>query len=216
MVKDSGATRFFDDNNWDGQLENKYTSAPIDIDWNWGGNKANLYIKKDHNLDIVIDDTNITYTYEINVENESTEDKYPQGNYENYLRIYIPSAAKILAIEGIEDNEYDIYNENGFQVVGGWFNNTISSNNTFVLKYRVAQADLGTYSPLTLDNNNAFFNLNIFKQPGSKKESYVLNISYPENWNILENDGLTTISNQLTRRFDLVSDTNFEISWTTP
>jgi hypothetical protein len=60
-----------------------------------------------------------------------------------------------------------------------------------------------------------FFDLNIYKQPGTKRESYVLNISYPQDWNVLESDELTTISNQLTRRFDLVSDTEFEVSWTT-
>ena len=50
VFKDGEATKFFNDNNWDGQLDSKYTSAPINIDWNWGGNKANLYIRKDHNL----------------------------------------------------------------------------------------------------------------------------------------------------------------------
>jgi nucleoside-diphosphate-sugar epimerase len=216
VFKDSEATKFFDDNNWDGQLDSKYSSAPINIDWNWGGNKANLYIKKDHNLDIVIDENDITYTYEINVVNESTKDIYPEGIYENYIRIYIPSGAKILSIEGIDNNEYDIYNENGFQVVGGWFNTDIQSSNNFLLKYKISQSDLGSYFPISKVNNSTFFDLNLYKQPGSKKESYVLNIAYPQDWNILENDGLTTISNQLTRRFDLVSDSEFEISWTTP
>jgi len=216
VFKNSEATKFFDDNNWDGQLDSKYISAPISIDWNWGGNKANLYIKKDHKLDIVLDDTEITYTYEINVINESTANTYPEGEYRNYTRIYIPSRAKILGIAGMENNEYDIYNEGGFKVVGGWFNTDIKDSNKLVLRYKISKTDLGTYFPLSTQNNNAFFDLNIFKQAGSKKESYVLNITYPDDWNILESDELTSISNQLSRRFDLVSDTQFNISWTTP
>jgi nucleoside-diphosphate-sugar epimerase len=215
VFKNADATRFFDNNNWDGQLDSKYISAPIAIDWNWGANKANLYIQRDHSLDIEIEDTEITYNYEINVVNESTSDTYPQGDYINYTRIYLPSGAKLLGIQGIEDNEYDIYNEGGFKVVGGWFNTPAGGSNNLVLRYSVNKGDLGVYFPLNIQNDNVFFDLNIYKQPGTKRESYVLNISYPQDWNVLESDELTTISNQLTRRFDLVSDTEFEVSWTT-
>lgn len=215
VFKNSNATRFFDNNNWDGQLDSKYVSAPIPIDWNWGANKANLYIKRDHTLDIQVDEKEITYTYEINVVNESTSNTYPQGDYINYARIYIPSGAKILNIQGIENNEYDIYNDSGYQVVGGWFNTPVGQNNTLVLKYRVSKGSLGVNFPVSIQNDNVFFDLNIFKQPGTKKESYVINIGYPSEWNVLESDELTSISNQLNRRFDLVSDAQFEISWST-
>jgi nucleoside-diphosphate-sugar epimerase len=215
VFKNSNATRFFDDKNWDGQLDTKYISAPIAIDWNWGANKANLYIKRDHNLDIKIEDTDITYTYEINVVNESTSDTYPQGDYINYSRIYIPSGAKILNIQGIENNEYDIYNDNGFQVVGGWFNTAVGQSNNLILKYSVSKSSLGVNFPLSIQNDNVFLDLNIFKQAGTKKESYVLSINYPEEWTVLKSDELTAIGNELNRRFDLVSDAEFEISWST-
>jgi nucleoside-diphosphate-sugar epimerase len=213
--KNSDATRFFNNNNWDGQLDTKYVSAPIAIDWNWGANKANLYIKRDHNLDIKIEDTSITYTYEINVINESTSNTYPQGDYINYSRIYIPSGAKILNIQGIENNKYDIYNDSGFQVVGGWFNTPVGQNNTLVLRYSISKSALGVNFPLSIQNDNVFLDLNIFKQPGTKKESYVLSISHPTEWNVLESDELNAISNQLNRRFDLVSDAEFDVSWST-
>jgi hypothetical protein len=215
VFKNSDATRFFDNHNWDGRLDSKYISAPIDIDWNWGANKANLYLRRDHSLDIDIEDTQITYTYEINVVNESTSNTYPQGDYTNYARIYIPSGAKVLNIEGIQNNEYDIYNEDGFKVVGGWFNTLAGDSNTLLLRYRVSKSDLGVYFPLVIQNDNVFFDLNIFKQPGTKKESYVLNINYPQDWNVIESNDLTSISNELNRRFDLVSDAEFEVSWST-
>ncbi len=215
VFKNSDATRFFDKNSWDGQLDTKYISAPIAIDWNWGGNKANLYIKRDHSLDIEIEETEIVYTYEINVVNESTSNTYPEGDYINYTRIYIPSGSKILNIQGIEDNEYDIYNDSGFKVVGGWFNTPVGASNTLNLKYKITKSALGTYFPLTIQTENVFSDISIFKQPGTKKESYVLNVSYPDTWNVIESNELTSISNQLTRRFDLVSDTEFTISWST-
>jgi hypothetical protein len=215
VFKNSDTTRFFDQNNWDGQLDSKYTSAPIVIDWNWGGNKANLYIQRDHSLNIEIEDTSITYSYEINVVNESTSDTYPQGDYINYTRIYIPSGSKLLNIQGMENNEYDVYNDSGYKVVGGWFNTLAGGNNTLVLRYSVSKSALGVYFPLSIQNDNVFFDLNIFKQPGTRRESYVLNIDYPEGWNVIESNDLTTISNQLNRRFDLVSDAEFEVSWST-
>jgi len=215
VFKNTGATRFFDERNWDGRLDSKYASSPIAIDWNWGGNKANLYIKRAHNLNIDIDEKYITYTYEINVVNESSSNTYPQGDYINYTRIYIPSGAEVLGIQGIENNEYHIYTDGGFKVVGGWFNTAIQENSSLVLKYRVSKTDLGVYFPLTTQNDNVFFNLNIYKQPGAKKESYVLSVTYPQGWNVVESNELTSISNQLNRRFDLLSDTLFEISWST-
>jgi nucleoside-diphosphate-sugar epimerase len=215
VFKNTDATRFFDNNNWDGRLDSKYVSAPITIDWNWGGNKANLYIQRNHSLDIEIDEKDITYTYEINVVNESTSDTYPEGDYTNYTRIYIPSGSKLLSLKGLENNEYDIYNDSGYKAVGGWFNTPVGESNTLTIKYSISKSALGTYFPLSVQNDNVFFDVNIYKQPGTKRESFVLNISYPETWNVVESNDLTSISKQLTRRFDLISDTHFEISWST-
>jgi nucleoside-diphosphate-sugar epimerase len=215
VFKNPDATRFTNSHNWDGQLDSKYVSAPILIDWNWGANKANLYLQRDHNLDIDIEETEITYTYEINVDNQSTSDTYPQGDYINYTRIYIPSGAKLLNIQGIENNEYDIYNDGGFKVIGGWFNTLAGESNTLVIRYKVSKSALGTYFPLEIQNDNVFLDLNIYKQPGTKKESYVLNVNYPDSWNVVESDELTSISSQLNRRFDLISDAEFNITWST-
>jgi len=215
VFKNAGATRFFDSNNWDGRLDSKYVSAPIAIDWNWGGNKANLYIQRNHSLNIQIDEKDITYTYEINVVNESTTNTYPEGDYINYSRIYIPAGSKLLSLKGLEDNEYDIYNDGGYIVVGGWFNTLAGESNILTIKYSVSKNALGTYFPLSIQNDNVFFDINIYKQPGTKRESFVFNIEYPETWNVIESNDLTSISNQLNRRFDLISDTYFEISWST-
>ena len=212
--KNSIARSYFDSKNWDGNLDSKYQGAPINIDWDWGGNKANLYIKKNHTLDINIrDEKSIDYRYQVAIQNDSTSNEYPQGEYKNYIRIFIPSSATILGIVGIDDNRYDIYNEGGYKVVGGWFNIPPKGNKTFEISYRISESDsLGSFL-LSKTDTHYTLNLNIYKQPGSKKDAYNLNVIYPENWTVENSDSLSSIGNQLNKRFELDRDQSFDISW---
>ena len=83
--KNNEAFNFFNNRNWAGNLDSKYNDAPIVIDWNWGGNKANQYLNKNLALSVNIkDEDTIDFTYTATVENTSTENVYPQGDYINY------------------------------------------------------------------------------------------------------------------------------------
>ena len=83
------AYNFFNDKSWAGSLDSRYNAAPIAIDWNWGGNKANLYLNKNYNLSVNILDANtVNFDYTISVENTSKTTTYPEGDYINYQRIY--------------------------------------------------------------------------------------------------------------------------------
>lgn len=211
--KNTLAKAYFDESNWDGNLDMKYQSAPISIDWNWGGNKANMYLKKNYSLNMDIkSDSVVDYKYQIAVQNDSTENKYPQGDYINYMRVLLPSNAQILSIKGLKDNKHNIYNENGYKVVGGWFNTSVNSNGTFEISYRVTRSE-DSYFPIRNDNYNYTMDINIFKQPGSKKDAYNLTISYPTEWTLGTAEGLSSIGSELNRRFDLAQDQSFEISW---
>ena len=42
--KNTQAFNFFNSRNWANSLDSRYNNAPIAIDWNWGANKANLYL----------------------------------------------------------------------------------------------------------------------------------------------------------------------------
>jgi hypothetical protein len=195
----------------------KYNTAPIAIDWNWGGNKANLYLDKNHNLTINIKDLDtIDFTYSLTVENSSTSEEYPEGDYINYQRIYVPPGAKILRINGIEENEYSVYREGGFKVIGGWFNVPIKSTNTLDISYRIERGEQETNFPITLQEQNAFLDINLFKQPGEKRHAYKLDITYPSTWNLESSKGLNSISNQLSGRFELNQDLSFPIIWRIP
>jgi nucleoside-diphosphate-sugar epimerase len=215
--KNRSAFNFFSTRNWANSMSLKYNTAPIAIDWNWGGNKANLYLDKNHNLTVSIKDLDtIDFTYSLTVENSSTSEEYPEGNYINYQRIYIPSGAKILRINGMEENEYSVYREGGFKVIGGWFNVPIKSTNTLDISYRIERGEQETNFPITLQEQNAFLDINLFKQPGEKRHAYKLDITYPSTWNLESSKGLNSISNQLSGRFELNQDLSFPIIWRIP
>lgn len=211
--KNTLAKSYFDESNWDGNMDSKYLSAPIDIDWNWGGNKSNLYIKKNHTLEINVKDENtIEYKYQIAIENNSTSNTYPEGEYINYIRIFMPVDVTPLSILGVKDNKYDVYNEGGYKIIGGWFNIPAGENKTLEISYRLTNTENESF-PLQKDDTHYSMDINIYKQPGSRKDAYNLNVTYPETWEIEQNEGMTKIGNQLNRRFELATDENFNISW---
>jgi len=215
--KNKDAYNFFSSKDWANSMSNKYNDAPIAIDWNWGGNKANLYLDKNYSLAINIKDENtVDFIYSITTENSSTKNTYPEGDYINYQRIYIPPQAKVLRINGIEDNEYSVYRESGFKVIGGWFNTPIKSINTLDITYRIEREDGDTNFPIIIQEQNAFFDINLFKQPGEKKYAYKLDITYPSTWNLESSQGLNSISNQLSGRFELSEDLEFPVVWRIP
>lgn len=212
--KNPDAFNYMNFNNWAGSLETGDEGAPISIDWNWGANKANLYIKKNHNLAITIKDENqMTFKYSISIQNESKNDEYPEGEYVNYLRIYLPLDAQILSIKGLKDNEYDIYEENSYKVVGGWFNILIQEVNTFEISYKLKRENDPLNFPLTINGNNKELNLELFKQAGTFQDAYKIDITYPETWNTIKAENLNGVGSQLTARFDLSTDININAQW---
>ena len=212
--KNSTARGYADDNGWDGNLDSKFNSAPINIDWNWGLNKANLYIKKNHTLDIDIkDESAIEYKYQIGIQNDSTKDVYPEGEYVNYLRVYIPYNATVTGIKGFDGNKYDVYEENGYKIIGGWFNTPINETKLLEIKYRIVKDSNSTNFFLTKTDTHYEMDIDIYKQPGSKKDAYNISINYPTAWNIESSENLTRIESSINGRFELSSDKNFFISW---
>lgn len=215
--KNNEAFNFFNNRNWAGNLDSKYNDAPIVIDWNWGGNKANQYLNKNLALSVNIkDEDTIDFTYTATVENTSTENVYPQGDYINYQRVYIPAEAQLLKISGIEDNKYTVYRESGYKVLGGWFNVPSKEIKTLEISYRLERDKIGMNFPLEKKEDTIFLDLNIFKQAGERKHAYRLDLSYPSTWVLSNSAGLNTISNQLSGRFELNRDTEYRITWNTP
>jgi nucleoside-diphosphate-sugar epimerase len=214
--KNTEAFNFFNDRSWAGALDSRYNEAPIAVDWNWGGNKANLYLNKNYNLAVDIKDVDtIDFTYTISTENSSKTTTYPEGDYINYQRIYIPSSATILSVKGLRDNKFDTYKESGFKVIGGWFNISAGSTNTFEISYRISRPSNSINFPLEVNGKNIFFDLDIFKQAGEVSHAYKLDITYPESWNVETSANLNSIKNQLSSRFEFSTDQEYKIVWNT-
>jgi nucleoside-diphosphate-sugar epimerase len=212
--KNPEAYNFFNDRSWAGSLDSRYNSAPLAIDWNWGGNKANLYLNKNYDLSIdIVDENTVNFTYTISTENTSTSTTYPQGNYVNYQRIYIPSNATVLSTLGFQDGQYNVYKESGFKVLGGWFNVPIQTINSLTVTYQIKRDSSTNNFPLQINDKNISFDLNLFKQSGEGSHAYKLDISYPSGWNLESSGNLNSIGSQLTSRFEFSKDLNFNISW---
>lgn len=215
--RNQDAYNFFSSRNWANSMGMQYNNAPIPIDWNWGGNKANLYLEKNHNLAVNVRDSDtIDFAYSLTVENSSTRNEYPEGDYVNYQRIFIPPDATVLRIRGFEENDYLIYRESGFKVIGGWFNTPTRETNTLEIAYRVERSGQGSNFPIVLQEQNAFFSIDLFKQPGERRHAYKLDITYPSTWNLEASTGLNSISNQLSGRFELNKDLTLPIVWRIP
>lgn len=211
------AFNFFNSRNWAGSLDNRYKEAPVLVDWNWGGNKANQYLNKSHSLLVNIkDEDTITFQYTLSVENTSTSNSYPQGDYKNYQRVYIPPEAQILKISGMEEGKHSIYRESGFKIIGGWFNVPVGKISTLEISYQLNRGDMGATFPLVEEESAIFFDLDIFKQAGERKHAYKLDIIYPSTWVLVESAKLNTISNQLSGRFDLSRDMQYKLMWNKP
>ncbi|MFA7654816.1 MAG: hypothetical protein WCX98_01840, partial [Candidatus Dojkabacteria bacterium] len=215
--KNTQAFNFFNSRNWANSLDSRYNNAPIAIDWNWGANKANLYLDKNYTLNITIkDEDTIDFFYSIAVENSSSSEIYPEGNYKNYQRIYIPPEATVLRVSGMEENDYSTYKESGFKVIAGWFNTPILSTNTLEIGYRIQRDADSVNFPIKIQEQNAFLNLNLFKQPGEKRHAYRIDLTYPSTWSLESSGDLNSISNQLSGRFELNKDLTFPIVWKIP
>ncbi len=68
------------------------------VDWNWGGNKANRYIKR--STDIIVNEVTKKATMTMLYTNESKSEGYPEGKYVNVQRVYVPQEFSYLQSSG--------------------------------------------------------------------------------------------------------------------
>jgi nucleoside-diphosphate-sugar epimerase len=212
-LKNSDANSYIDSQGWSGRLRESNNSAPVPVEWNWGANKANLYLIRNTSLEVeILDEDQIRYTYTLSIQNNGENNIYPEGDYVNWMRLFIPEQANINSIDGFEKNQNQTNLEEGFKSIGGWFNTPIQETNRLKVVYTYNRNE-GEYFPLSINGNDIRMNLNIFKQPGTNKDKYTVNIIYPDKWSVNESEDLNKLVNQLNTQFELESDKNISISW---
>lgn len=213
-IRNPLANSYLAQEGWNGSIEPTHLATPIPIEWNWGANKANLYLERTQDVEMVIRDTNeIDYTYDLAIKNNSKEDIYPQGDYGNYMRIYLPESAEITAASGFENNRYEIYLKDGYKIIGGWFNVPIKKTRKLHLEYTLHDGDELAQFPIKVLGNNIYLKGKVFKQPGLNNDPYTLSITYPDTWAARDFKGFEKGLSYLTKSFDLNKDFDFEVNW---
>lgn len=204
---------YFSNKGWSGIIDNRYYSSPALVEWNWGANKANLYLEKNFQLDIDINSSkSVEYSYKVTIKNNSNKNSYPEGDYENFVRIYLPYNASVTTIKGIDDISQKVDVTNNFKVISGWFNVPIKTTQTLEIKY-ILESTENTYFPLRSDSTQILLPLVVYKQPGAMNQDIKINITYPQEWILKDSSGFTNATNILSMQEDFNQDINKEISW---
>ena len=213
-VNNENINNFLSEMKWSGELRKEYLSSPIIVEWNWGANKVNSNIERSAMVDIdIVSESEVVYNYNVCDINISCSSEYALGDFRIYHRIFLPLNAKIISLSGFEDNRYDEYLENGYRVVGGWFNIPIKSSKNFQLRYRVKQNTASEYSPVSQDIDEIKLLLNHYKQPGILELPLDIKITYPDTWATIEQGEFERYLNQLTLSTKTQSDIYQQLIW---
>ncbi len=212
-IKEQNLNKYITAKSWSGALKEDYKTAPIGVEWNWGANKANYFLNKDTELKMeIVDEDEIEYTYSLNIKNNSDINVYPEGDYENYLRIFIPEDSVLVSTSGFNQDLYEISYSEGFKVVGGWFNVPVESSKNFQIKYSLKRND--NYFPIEYNDQNISYDLVVYKQPGDMNNSLDVSVYYPDRWAVSQDGGMSKGSSAvLSGEWDYSSDVEVDLDW---
>lgn len=214
-IEDQKANQYFSNQGWTGSIEKDHLNTPIAVQWNWGGNKANLFLQQQHDLTVNVISTNeLKYTYELEIKNNSVTNTYPEGDYANYLRIILPEEALITNLSGFQDNYYNERSINNRKIISGWFNVPASSTNQLKLSYTLRREtnNINTF-PISTKANDIILNIDYFKQPGLLNADYKFEVTYPDSWRIKSSNNLNRVSNFVTSEGVFDTDKEYNIVW---
>lgn len=213
-IDSTNANTYLSTEGWNGALVNTYQSAPVAVDWNWGANKANLFLTKSTNLNIdILNKDQIRYSFSQTVTNDSVANVYPEGDYINYFRLFIPPNANVSFVSGFEENAYQTNYSNGFKIIGGWFNTPIKSSNSLEVTYTLNRSQNTTYFPIDVRDDKIVYDLNIYKQPGDMNHLLNLSIDSPDSWALTEANNLASSLGNIEYRGTLNTDKKFTMIW---
>ena len=117
------------------------------VDWNWGGNKVNKYIEKSEYVDISMvayqDRFDVVGTFAIKYKNTSASPSFPGGEYENYLRVYLPKSSYSVSAQGLQTSG-KLAKRYGLTEYSGFVNVPFASSEIVKIKWR---------NPIYFENN---------------------------------------------------------------
>ncbi len=164
-------------------MQNTYSDFLMLVEANMGINKANFYVKRNIDQNIKINaDNSVEKQVNIVFNNQAQKQSWPAGDYKNYMRIFIPSLAKLegiwignstIDLEKIAEEEFDITNEYFYKGYGFLLNVPVGNEKYLKIKYQLKD--------IKFEKNIATYQFYWQKQPGVNNVPVKLEISYPKN-----------------------------------
>jgi nucleoside-diphosphate-sugar epimerase len=202
-----------DNKGWSGHIIPKANTL-YPVEWNWGGNKANHFIDRSLNVSARIQsETTVQQTLTVSYENNSTSLTYPEGDYRNFVRVYIPHNSSVTKVEGLSTVKISQDQTTGLDIVSGWITVPISGKASYTLSYQMLSDEVDNFPLRREPGGNVTFDLNIMKQPGLMADPITIDITYPEGWDPTDLTNVRRELNALVQQDNLERDSLFSLTW---
>ncbi|MBN2101108.1 DUF4012 domain-containing protein [Candidatus Dojkabacteria bacterium] len=212
-MHNSQVAEVLDNLGWSGHLEPK-TNIIYPVEWNYGGNKANYYIDRSTTVATnIIDENTIQQKLTINYENSSTQNIYPEGDYECFIRIFLPQGVTLVRVEGIES--YTVKESSSFQLetLSGHIVVPTKGQHSISVTYRLEREDMTDF-PLEIGPGSKLtYRLNFIKQAGLDADPITIQVSYPDLWEPTDLSDIQREINTLVKRTNLEKDEDLVLTW---
>lgn len=159
------------------------------FDANLGVNKADYFVNKSIFLRINVNSNGkITNYLTLNYSNDSPFELFPGGIYKNFFQIYLPKSIdiKLISKDNVVIENYDKKEEKEFYLISFYFE--LKPKKTTEIKIIFENQ-----SYLTKGKN--VFQIVIQKQIGALNKDFILEINFPKNISIINNNFLPLVKN---------------------
>lgn len=202
-----------DSNGWSGHI----TSEPnllYPVEWNWGGNKANYFIARSTELTADIQsETTVQQTLSVSYQNNSTSNRYPEGDYVNYVRVYIPAESRVSRIEGLSTVRVSHDDQSDLDVVSGWITVPVKGRATYSITYQMRADEVEDFPLSRGSQGTIHYDLTFLKQPGLMADPLTIEVTYPEGWAPSDLTDIRRELNALVKQTQLETDTSLTLTW---
>ncbi|MEK7169029.1 MAG: DUF4012 domain-containing protein [Patescibacteria group bacterium] len=143
------------------------------IDANLGVNKSNLFIKRSHELNLFVSKSSYKHELLVNYENTANPAIGTLGLYKNYVRILLPTNAKIGGVRlydqlgGFSDLEYDLVDTDGRREVGFLIEVLPGAQKKLQIVWNVDDSKM---------EMGGQYDLKIIKQAGTEADKLMVNV----------------------------------------
>lgn len=198
---------------WSGHVTSE-TNTVFPVEWNWGGNKANHFLTRSSLLKVnIIDENTIQQELQISYQNDSQSNTYPEGNYQNYIRIYLPEEAEITRVEGVNAFKFVDSDIPGLKTLSGNVTAPIQGSTSISVKYVLSRDEVEDF-PLSIEPGGKIkYSLYFVKQPGLLDDPLTIEVTYPDIWEPVDLSDIHREINTLIQRTDLEVDKEFTLTW---